>query len=272
VLFGLTIDGYSQLRSKEITGDVHSLAWSSNGRNLHALDSHSSSTPTTSIVNFRISEDPSLEDIVSTDILTNVSDASQIVVHPSINRMYVVTKGTNELITLTLAQNANTTTSAQAPSRYRILPSSLDSSQFHTSSLAITASRNTLWTFSQSNKQAVITAFTLNTTTGDIVDAAARASWSGIGEGQITAASFESGDVVAITNSPVGYVTLLGLDQGVATTAQNTGIVDGHEYLQQLGEGRDATQSVASSAVKVKSYGRTVLEEGVDMGESVWID
>jgi hypothetical protein len=272
VLFGLTADGYSQLRSKEIAGDVHSLAWGPNGRNLHALDSHSSSAAETSIVNYRISEDPTLEDIVSTDILANVSNASQIAVHPSSNRMYVVTKDTNDLITVALEQDTNTTTVAQVPSRYRILPSSLDSSKFHTSSLAITASKNRLWTFSQSTKQAVITVFTLNTTTGEIIDVAARASWSGVGEGQITAAPFENGDVVAITNSPVGYVTLLGLDQGSSTSAQDSGITVGHEYLQQLEEGDDPTRMMAQTATKVKSYGRTVLDEFIAMGESVWVD
>jgi DNA-binding beta-propeller fold protein YncE len=272
VLFGLTTDGYSQLRSKEIAGDVHSLAWGSNGRNLHALDSHSSSAAATSIVNYRISEDPTLEDIVSTDILANVSDASQIAVHPSSNRMYVVTKDTNDLITVALEQDTNTTTVAQVPSRYRILPSSLDSSKFHTSSLAITASKNTLWTFSQSTKQAVITVFTLNTTTGEIIDVAARASWSGAGEGQITAAPFENGDVVAITNSPVGYVTLLGLDQGSSTSAQDSGITVGHGYLQQLEERDDPTRMMAQTVTKVKSYGRTVLDEFIAMGESVWVD
>jgi hypothetical protein len=176
VLFGLTIDGYSPPSPKETTGDVRSLAWGSNGRNLHTLDSHSSSTTTFPVVDFRISEDPNLEDIASTDILANVSDASQVIVHPSIDRMYVVTKSTNELITVTLAQDANTITSAQAPSHYRILLSSLDSSQFHTSFLAITTSRNTLWRFSQFYKQAIITVFTQNTTTGEIINAAARAS------------------------------------------------------------------------------------------------
>jgi hypothetical protein len=89
--------------------------------------------------------------------------------------------------------------------------------------------------------------FTLNTTTGEIIDPAARASWSGAGEGQITAAPFASGDVVAMTNSPVGYVTLLGLDQGLSVTALNTDNVEGHEYSQQLSEVGDPTQSVASA-------------------------
>jgi 6-phosphogluconolactonase (cycloisomerase 2 family) len=272
VLFGLTTDGYTQLRSEEIAGDVHSLAWGSNGHNLHALDSRSSSAATTSIVNFRISEDPNLEDIVSTDMLANVSDASQVVVHPNSNRMYVVTKGTNELITLAFDQDANTTAIAQVPSRYKLLPSSLDSSQFHTSSLAITASRNTLWTLSQSSNQAVITVFTLNMTTGEIIDAAARASWSGTGEGQITAAPFENGDVVAITNSPVGYVTLLGLDLGLPAITQDPGVMLGHEYLQQLNVRNSPAQGVASATAKVKSYGRTALDEMIEMGESVWVD
>jgi hypothetical protein len=68
--------------------------------------------------------------------------------------------------------------------------------------------------------------------------------------------------VVATTNSPFGYVTLLGLHQGLSMTAQNTDKVEGHEWLQQLSEGGHPTQSVASAAVKVKSYGRTVLGRG----------
>lgn len=272
VLFGLTTDGYTQLHSKEIAGDIHSLAWGVNSHNLHALDSHSSSSAATSIVNFRISDDPSLEDIVATDILANVTDASQIVSHPTGNRIYVVTKGTNELISIVLQQDTNTLKIAEAPSRYRILPSSLDTNQFHTSSLALTASKNTLWTFSQSSNQAVITAFTLNPTTGEVIDAVARASWAGAGEGQFTAAPFESGDIVAITNSPNGYITLLGLDNGVSTTAEIRETLIGHEFLEQLGTAKERDVVVSSVAARIKSYGRSALDEIVALGESAWID
>jgi hypothetical protein len=272
VLFGLTINGYTQLRSKEIAGDVHSLAWGVNSRNLHALDSRSSSSFATSIVNFRISDDPNLEDIVATDLLANVSDASQIVSHPTGNRIYLVTKNTNELISLALEQDGNTTTIAQGPTRHKILPSSLDTNLFKTSSLALTTSKNTLWTFSQSVNQAIITAFTLHPTSGEVMDIAARASWAGAGEGQLTAAPFSIGDIVAITNSPVGYVTLLGLDQVSPTILQVHENLQGHEYLQQLSVLSERYAEEILVAAKIKSYGRVTLDEFVATGESVWVD
>lgn len=272
MLFGVTTDGYTQLRSKEIAGDIHSLAWGSNGRSLHALDSHSSTTSTTSIVNFRIAETPDLENIIATSILANVSSASQIVSHPTSDRLYVVTKSTNELISIEAQENANSSVSAAALSRYRLIPSSLDARLFHTSSLATSASRDTLWTLSQSKSQAIITAFSLNVTTGEIIDAVARASWSGLGDGQVTAASFAGGNVVAVTNSPSGYVTLLGLDSGTATIAQGGEKADGHEYLQHIDAEGVRAAGVNKAAPKIKSYGRTMLDEFVEVGESVWVD
>ncbi|KAF2832704.1 hypothetical protein CC86DRAFT_425314 [Ophiobolus disseminans] len=272
VLFGVTVDGYTQLRSKEIAGDVHSLAWGPNGHNLHALDSHASSSSVTSIVNYHISDDPNLEDIVRTDILANVSDASQIVSHPTGNRIYVVTKGTNELVTVALEQDGTSIKIAVAPSRYKLLPSSLDASKFHTSSLAISASKKVLWTLSQSANQAVVVAFTLNPATGEVIDAAARASWGGAGDGQLTAASFETGDIVAIANSPMGFVTLLGLDQGTPTIAQSFDSVVGHEYLEQLSVTKGRRGGAVLAAPKIKSYGRISLDEFVTMGESIWVD
>ncbi|OAL02047.1 hypothetical protein IQ06DRAFT_368539 [Phaeosphaeriaceae sp. SRC1lsM3a] len=272
VLFGVTTDGYTQLRSKEIAGDVHSLAWGSSGRSLHALDSHTSTTSTTSIVNFRIAENPDLENIIATSILANVSDASQIVSHPTSNRLYVVTKGTNELISIEAQENANSSASTAALSRYRLIPSSLDASQFHTSSLATSSSKDTLWTLSQSRTQAIITAFSLNTTTGEIIDAAARASWSGLGDGQIMAAPFAGGNVVAITNSPAGYVTLLGLDGAMATAEQSDKTAQGHEYLQHMDMERSSAAGADQLAPKIKSYGRTMLDEFIEVGESVWVD
>ncbi|KAH7412081.1 hypothetical protein DE146DRAFT_751217 [Phaeosphaeria sp. MPI-PUGE-AT-0046c] len=272
VLFGVTTDGYTQLRSNEIAGDVHSLAWGSSGRSLHALDSHSSTTAMTSIVNFRISDNPDLEDIIATSILANVSDASQIVSHPTSDRLYVVTKGTNELISIEAQENANSSARTAALSRYKLIPTSLDASQFHTSSLATSSSKDTLWTLSQSKTQAIITAFSLNTTTGEIITAAARASWSGLGDGQITAAPFAGGNVIAITNSPAGYVTLLGLDSGVAAAAQDDDTAKGHEYLEYMDLGRSGAAGSRQLAPKIKSYGRTMLDEFIDVGESVWVD
>jgi hypothetical protein len=269
VIFGLTTDGYTQLRSKEFAGDIHSLAWGANGRNLHALDSHSSSAAATSIVNFRISEDPNLGDIIATDVLANVTDAAEIVSHPNGKQIYVITHGTNELVALPIQDSLNVSRGVQTPSRYRLLPSSLDASQFHSSSLAITAKHDTLWTLSQSPRQAVITVFSVNPATGDVIDAVARASWSGSGEGQITAAPFESNDVVAITNSPLGYVTLLGLDKGGSTFAS---ALKEHAYLEQLNMEVDMTTEESLAAAKIKSYGRTVLDEFIAIGESIWVD
>jgi hypothetical protein len=272
VLFGLTIDGYAQMRSKEFAGDIHSLAWGANGRNLQALDSHSSTGVATSIVNFRISEDPNLGDIIATYVLVNVTDAAQIVSHPNGKRVYIVTNGTNELVTIQVQDRTNASKNAEILSRYKLLPSSLDASQFRSSSLAITAKNNTLWTFSQSPTQAVVTVFRLDSATGDVIEATARAGWSGSGDGQITAAPFESDHVVAITNSPLGYVTLLGLDQSRSTPAQDAWATHNHAYLDQLDMGSDLTTNVSLAAAKIKSYGRTVLDEFIALGESVWVD
>lgn len=272
MLFGVTIDGYTQLRSKEIAGDVHSLAWGPNGHNLHALNSRASSDSVTSVVNYRISDDPNLEDILRTDFLANVSDASQIVAHPVGDRIYVVTKDANELVTVALEADGLSIKAASTPSRYKLLPSSLDSTKFRTSSLAISASKSTLWTLSQSANQAVIVAFTLNPATGEVIDAAARASWGGAGDGQLTAALFEASDVVAISNSPLGYLTLLGLDQNALGSAQDLESNSSHEYLEEIKMPNRQTGQGYPAAFKVKSYGRIPLDEFVAMGESVWVD
>ncbi|CAO2650240.1 Nn.00g015320.m01.CDS01 [Neocucurbitaria sp. VM-36] len=273
VLFGLTSDGYTTLRSKEIAGDVHSIAWSPTGRNLHALNSHSSASSTTSITNFRIAENPNLEDIAGTDVLVNVTSASQIVSHPTSDMVYLITKDTNELVTLPLQQNVRLRYRANlSPSRYRLLPSSLDVTQFHTSSLAITSSKTTLWTLSQSPSQAVITAFSLNTTTGEVLGVAARASWKGAGEGQLVAAPFEAGDVVAVTNSPAGYITILGLDQSPASVALELGQNSEHNYLQAIPVTQMKRDGMQVAAAKIQSYGRTILDDSVGLGECVWID
>ncbi|KAJ4372891.1 hypothetical protein N0V83_003182 [Neocucurbitaria cava] len=274
VLFGLTSDGFTTLRSKEIVGDVHSLAWSPTGRNLHALNSRSSASSTTSITNFRIAEDPNLEDIAGTDILANVTSASQIVSHPTSDLVYLVTKDTNELVTLPLQQmNMRLRHRATAsPSRYRLLPSSLDATQFHTSSLAITSSKNTLWTLSQSQNQAVITAFSLNATTGEVLNVAARASWQGAGEGQLTAAPFAAGEVVAITNSPMGYITVLGLEQNLAGFASEFGQSSEHDYLKAMPVTGLKRDGMDAAAARIQSYGRAILDDFIGLGESVWID
>lgn len=250
---------------------MHSIAWSPNGHNLHALDSHSSAFSATSITNFRIADDPNLDDIAGTDILANVTSASQIVSHPTGNRLYLITKDTNELISVaTPSGTRRRRRGTLAPSRYRILPQSLDTPDFHSTSLAITASKTTLWALSQSANQAVIAAFSLNPTTGEVLDVAARASWKGAGAGELTAAPFTAGDLVAITNSPAGYTTILGLDSGTATTVQEIDKEGQHDFLQQITE--VGVDGVEAAAPKVKSYGRVILDDFVGLGEGVWID
>lgn len=250
---------------------MHSIAWSPSGRNLHALDSHSSQQLSTSISNFRISEDPTLQDVVGVDVLGNITNASQIFAHPTETLMYLVTKDTNELVVLSLAGDTLVNNSTTVL-RYRLLPSSLDSTEFHTTSLAISASKNTLWTLSQSSRQAVITCFTLNITTGEVTNVAARASWQGVGEGQLTAAPFAGGDMVAIANSPTGYITILGLDRSVldvAYSSQNHAI---HDYLHPMIAEKSRRKGLHMAAPKVKSYGRALIDDYVNLGQSVWID
>jgi len=156
--------------------------------------------------------------------------------------------------------------------RYRILPTSLDATQFHSSSLAISASRNTLWALSQSSRQAVITAFTLNITTGEVVDVAARASWQGTGEGQLTAAPFDGGDVVAITDSPTGYITILGLDQSTLPSARIAEDFRLHDYLHAMQVDERKRKDIRMAAPKIKSYGRVLVDDHVNLGDCAWID
>ncbi|KAL1792483.1 hypothetical protein ACET3X_008990 [Alternaria dauci] len=271
IVFGLTPDGYDTLRSQEIAGDVHSIAWSPGGRNLHALDSHSSHQLSTSISNFRISENPTLQDVVGVDILGNVTNASQIVAHPTETLMYIVTKDTNELVVLSLVGDTLVDNSTVVL-RYRLLPSTLDLKEFHTTSLAISASKTTLWTLSQSSRQAVITSFTLNITTGEVIDVAARASWEGVGEGQLTAAPFDGGEVVAVANSPTGYITVLGLDRSMLDAAYAVQDHATHDYLHPMIVDKSGRRGLYIPASRIKSYGRTLVDDYVNLGESVWID
>lgn len=271
VVFGVSPDGYDTTNSQEIAGDVHSIAWAPNGRNLHALDSHSSGNLLTSITNFRMSEDPNLQDVVGVDVLGNVTSASQIVAHPSETLMYIVTKDSNELVVVSLVGDTLVSNSTSIL-RYRMLPTSLDATQFHSSSLTISASRNTLWALSQSSRQAVITAFTLNTTTGEVVDVAARASWQGFGEGQLTAAPFDGDDVVAVANSPAGYITILGLDQSALRSAHTDEGLGAHDYLHPIAFDESRPEEKQMAALKIKSYGRALVDDYVNLGDCIWID
>ncbi|KAF1969248.1 hypothetical protein BU23DRAFT_571633 [Bimuria novae-zelandiae CBS 107.79] len=268
VLFSTSIEGFKSLRSKEFAGDIKSLAWSPNGRHLYALDSHSSALSATSIFNFYINDDSSLNNQNQTDVLANVTNAEQMVTHPTGILAYVVTKK-NELVTIPL-QGAEAPAS---PSRFKILPSSFDPSQYTTLSLTISSSKTSLWTLSQSPAQAVVTVFSLDPTTGAVINAVARAGWTGDGgffPAQISPAPFVGNDIVAVTNSPVGYTAFLGLDQGATAMGQEGDVeVPVDDFLEDTWMLNVKSDSVA--APKLKSYGR--IDLALDsLGEGVWVD
>jgi hypothetical protein len=254
------------MRSKEIAGDIRSLAWSPDGRHLHALDSHSSTLSQTSVFNFFISPDPTLQEQNITEILANVTGASQMVTHPTGNLLYVVTDN-NELVTIPLSEDIST---AEAPSHYKVLPSSIDASTYTTSSVTISSSKTSLWTLSQNNAQAIISVFSLNAQTGAVIGAVARASWGGYGYGQIAPAPFVGNDMVAITNSPTGMVAFIGLDVGaVPVNASGEVKVESDGFLEKIWMLNVGREDVA--APKLKSFGRVDL--GFDtLGEGVWVD
>lgn len=269
VLFSTSVSGFKSLRSKEFAGDIRSLAWSPNGRHLHALDSHSSESSATSILNFYVNDNSSLNDQNQTDILANVTNAEQMVTHPTGNLVYVVTKGTNELVTVPL-QGAEAPAS---PTRFKILPSSLDVSQYTTLSLTISSSKTSLWTLSLSPAQVVITVFSLDPGTGAVINAVARAAWTGDGgyfPAQISPAPFVGNDIVAITNSPLGYTAFIGLDKGTTAMGEEGDVkVARDDFLEETWMLN--VKSDALVAPKLKSYGRIALAFD-SLGEGVWVD
>lgn len=206
-------------------------------------------------------------------MLANVTDAAQMVTHPTANLVYVVSKTTNELLTIPLEEHkgANTTT---IPKRFDILPSTIDGSLYTTLSLAISANKNSLWVLSQSNAQAIITVFSLDASTGSVTGAVARAAWSGlggIGAGQIAPAPFVEGDIVAVADSPAGIVAFIGLEQ-VSTSAniasESVVNIDGDDFLEEVWT---LASSKGAAAARLKSYGRIDLGFG-KLGEAVWVD
>ncbi|KAL5436585.1 hypothetical protein PMIN07_012041 [Paraphaeosphaeria minitans] len=272
VIFSTSISGFKSLRSKEFAGDIRSLAWSPNGHHLHALDSRSSQAAATSILNFYISDDDTLNAQNQTDILANVTNAEQMVTHPTGNLVYVVTKDSNELVTMPLQGSE----APASPSRFKILPSSMDASQYTqytTLSLTITSSKTSLWTLSQSPAQVVVTVFSLDATTGTVIGAVARAGWTGDGAfspAQIAPAPFFGNDIVAVTNSPVGYTAFLGLDKGTAVAGETGDIQLASEaFLEDVWMLNVKSDAVA--APKLKSYGRIALAFD-SLGEGVWVD
>lgn len=267
-IFAITPDGYATLRSKEIAGDVHSIAWCPDDHNLRALNSQSSDDNAASIINFRIADDLDLNDIVGIDFLKNITSPSQIIAHPTQSQVYLVTQDSNELVRSSLDGDMPLNAFAVA-SRHNLVSES-GTKLFRTSSLAISASRRILWTISQSSEQAIINAFALNTT-GEVIGIVARAGWRGDGDSSLTGSPFQDGDVVAVTNSPKGYVTLLGLhiDVGVDSSAIKDRSV--HSYLYQMPVRKEKRQ-VEGGTARMKSYGRASIDEYVSLGESIWIN
>lgn len=239
-LFSISTSGFQSLRSDSIAGDIRSFAWSPNGRHLHALDSKSSS-----LLDFYISEDPNLHELVATDAIGNTTAAKQVITHPVGQRVYVVTEGTNELIDIPLALNDRIDTSI-TPNRSAILPKTMAPGTYRTTSLAISSSNTTLWTLSHTTKTGentfIVSAFKLDGTTGAVKNVISRATFKNfLGDGTkatsvLVPAPFE-GDMVAFTTYPGAMVAVLGL----------------------VGE-------------SIKAYGRTMLaqDEGC-CGEGVWI-
>ncbi|KAF2737371.1 hypothetical protein EJ04DRAFT_117474 [Polyplosphaeria fusca] len=230
-VFTTTRSGDYTFQSKDIVGDIRSLAWSSSGRHLYALD-----FKTNHILNYNIPDDPKLDDLVDIALLTNVTNPRQIVTHPVGHRIYVVTQDSNELLDIPVLQSDLMGTNVTA-FRFNVLPSSLANSDYTTQSVAVSASNTTLWTLSRSYGMSVISAFSLDKTTGAVVKPIVRASWRDYSASldSFIAPAPVGGDLIAITNSPQGVTAFIEL--------QGTGL---------------------------KSYPR--LDLGQDLGEGLWLN
>jgi 6-phosphogluconolactonase (cycloisomerase 2 family) len=213
-LFSVSVTGYHTLRSNEIKGDVRSFAWSPDGSHLHALDTESSS-----LLNFNISEDPNLQDLLDTKVVADTKAARQVIAHPVGHRLYLITRDTNELLDIPLQSNDRVEGTAVA-NRSRILVSDTPEGQYVTTSVAISSTNATLWTLSHTGPDEntfMVTAFKIDPVTGAVQGRVARASFRNyLGDGAVVATSslipapFE-GDMVAVTTYPGAMVAVLGL-------------------------------------------------------------
>ncbi|KAF2260494.1 hypothetical protein CC78DRAFT_620207 [Lojkania enalia] len=209
-LFSTSSSGFYTIRSKEIAGDIRSLAWSPSGQHLYALDFKANT-----VLNFNIPEEPSLEELIDTALLSDVTTPRQMTAHPKAQRIYVVTQDSNELLDIPLLVNDQIDANMTA-TRHAVLPSYLNNSDFTTQSLAVSFTNTTLWTISRSYGMTVVSAFDLHPETGEVTKPIARASWtdySGSVDTLIAAAPF-AGDIIAVTNSPMGMVAVIGLKDG----------------------------------------------------------
>ena len=115
--------------------------------------------------------------------------------------------------------------------------------------------------------------FSLDPVSGAVVSTIARAGWAsdgGYSPARILPAPFTGNDIVAITNSPVGYTAFIGLDNGTTSKSQEADVhIARDDFL------RDAwifnVNSESDAAPKLKSYGRMGLAFE-SLGEGVWVD
>jgi len=195
------------------------MALSPSGNHLYALD-----FKTNSVLNYNITEEPTLTELLDNVLLSNVTRPRQIISHPFGHRIYVVTQDSNELLEIPLSAADRVGNNVTA-FRFNVLPSTLKWSDYTTQSLAISYSKTALWTLSRSYGQSVITVFRLHAETGAVGKAIARAAWqdfSNSTETSIAPAPIQ-GDVIAVTNSPQGIVAFIGLN---GTTLKSYGRVD----------------------------------------------
>lgn len=177
------------------------------------LDSKSSS-----VLNFNISEDPNLQDLLDNQAIENTTSARQIITHPVGHRLYVITRETNELIDIPLLETDRVEGTLPA-NHTDILVSGTPEGQYVTTSLAISSSNATLWTLSHTGAPEntfMVTVFRLDPETGAVQARIARASFTNyLGDGTqatstLTAAPF-AGDMVSLTTYPGAMVAVLGL-------------------------------------------------------------
>jgi 6-phosphogluconolactonase (cycloisomerase 2 family) len=198
---------------------------------LHALD-----TETSSLLNFNISDDPNLQDLLDTKVIADTKAARQIITHPVGHRLYLVTRDTNELLDIPL-QTDDRVEGTPATNRSRILVTGTPDGQYVTTSVAISSTNATLWTLSHTgaaDNSFMVTAFKIDPQTGAVQGRVARASFKNyLGDGSVATSSlvpapFE-GDMVAVTTYPGAMVAVLGLvgssiaSYGRAMLAQDEG-------------------------------------------------
>lgn len=204
------------------------------------MDSASSS-----LLNFNLADDPTLEELLDTKPIANAVAARHIITHPVGHRAYVVTRDKNELMDIPLLTNDRVNGSASA-NRSVILFNETPAGHYVTTSVAISSSNATLWTLSHSTGDMsatfMVTVFRLDAETGAVQRRIARASFTNhIGDGiaarsEILPAPFD-GDMVAITTYPGGMVAVLGL----------------------VGE-------------SIKAYGRAMSQDEGCCGDGAWLD